>query len=131
MLCHFKQTEKNCGLVLTLDTIFKYRYTTKDSSLMLLKADMDLVKEMGFNSVRLVGIDPLINDKVTGELSIKPSIGNQKDTILELSKEENYTNYLNAIAQLLDVVNKAGLKAVFLCPVFPEIKTTSAAKKAA
>ena len=103
----------------------KYLYTTKDSSLMQLKAQMDLIKEMGFNSVRLVGIgETRIDEKKAGELSIVARIENERDTVIVLSQNDNYIKYFNALDELFDVVNKAGLKTIFLTRMSMEYKTT-------
>lgn len=103
----------------------KFQFITQDSCLMQLKADMDLIKEMGFNSVRLVGIgEESIDDELIGNLSVRAKIGNLRDTTLRLSNDENYKAYLGAIAQLLDVVNTAGLKAVLLLRMSADVKAT-------
>jgi len=103
----------------------KFQFTTKDSCLMQLKAEMDLIKEMGFNSVRIVGIgEESIDDPLIGRLTVGAKIGNLRDTTIELWNENNYKKYFGAIAQLLDVVNKAGLKAVFLVRMSADVKGT-------
>ncbi len=103
----------------------KFRFTTKDSCLMHLKADMDLIKEMGFNSIRLTGIgEEAIDDALIGKLTVNAKIGEQRDTTIELSNDENYKKYFEAIAQLLDVVNKSGLKAVLLTRMSADVKNT-------
>ena len=103
----------------------RFQYTTEDSCLMQLKADMDLIKEMGFNSVRLTTIgEESIDDELVGRLAIGAKIGNLKDTTIELSIEGNYKKYFGAIGQLLDVINKAGLKAVLLLRMSADVKKT-------
>lgn len=103
----------------------KFQFTTRDSSLMQLKAEMDLIKEMGFNSVRIVGIgEESIDDPLIGRLTVSAKIGNLRDTTIELWNEDNYKKYFGAIAQLLDVVDKAGLKAIFLIRMSADVKST-------
>lgn len=97
---------------------------SKDSCLMQLRADMELIKEMGFNSVRFVGVGEEIIDKKTGQLSINANLSNNRDTVLILSNEENYKKYFDALGGLFDAANSAGLKIVFLIRVLPEIKST-------
>ncbi len=107
------------------NTKIKYRYAAKDSCLMQLKADMDLIKELGFNSVRIVGIgEESIDDNQTGELSVHADMLNHQDTSIEFSNEENYIKYFNALGELLGVVNKAGLKAVLLTRMSLDVKST-------
>ncbi len=103
----------------------RFQYTTKDSCLMQLKADMDLIKEMGFNSIRLTTIgEESIDDELIGRLSVRAKIGNLKDTTIELTNEGNYKKYFGAIEQLLDIINKAGLKAVLLTRMSVDVKKT-------
>jgi hypothetical protein len=103
----------------------KFQFTTKDSCLMQLKADMDLIKEMGFNSIRLAGIgEETIEDALIGRLSIGAKIGNLRDTTIELWNEENYKKYFGAIDQLLSIVNSSGLKAVLLLRTSVDVKGT-------
>jgi hypothetical protein len=97
----------------------------KDSCLLQLKADMELIKEMGFNSIRLIGaaFEPDIN-KQTNELSIIARLPNTQDTAMALSNEESYKKYLNSLHELFDIVNKSGLKIILLTRVFPEVPST-------
>jgi len=98
--------------------------TTKDSSLLQLKADMELIKEMGFNTVRIVGAgEESINEK-TGALSVYAKMGNKKDTSISLSSDESYEKYLNALDVLFDAANHAGLKVIFLIKLAPGLEAT-------
>lgn len=102
-----------------------FRYTTKDSCLLQLKAEMDLIKEMGFNSVRIVGIgEEVIDDPLIGRLSFHAKFPNAKDTSIALWSEENYNKYFAGIQQLLNIVNDAGLKTVLLLRMRVDIKAT-------
>lgn len=104
----------------------KFQYRTKDSCLLQLKADMNLIKELGFNCVRLVGIgEKMIDNKKTGIISIAALTGECKNTSFILASDENYKKYLDALDELFHSVNQAGLKSIFLLPMtYPEIKTT-------
>ncbi len=103
----------------------KFQFITKDSCLMQLKAEMDLIKEMGFNSVRLVGIgEESMADEFIGRLSVGAKIGNLKDTTIELWSEENYKKYFGAIAQVLDIANASGLKVILLVRMSADVKGT-------
>jgi hypothetical protein len=104
---------------------FRYRYITKDSALMQLKADMDLIKEMGFNSVRLVGIgEESIMDKITGKLSYKVSVNNLHDSTIEFTNDTNYEKYYSAVDTLFGIIKEAGLKAVLLMRMSPDARST-------
>lgn len=103
----------------------KFQFTTKDSCLMQLKAEMDLIKEMGFNSVRLAGIgEEFIADELIGKLTVSAKTSNSKDSTIELWSEENYEKYFGAIAQLLNLVNTSGLKAILLVRMSADVKAT-------
>lgn len=103
----------------------RHRFVNKDSSLMELKADMDLIRELGFNSVRIVGIGELgTNNKIPNSLSIGARINNQRDTTLIFSNDKSYDFFFGALAELFDVINQAGLKTIFLTHISPENRTT-------
>lgn len=103
----------------------KFRFKTKDSCLMQLKADMDYIKELGFNSVRIVGITaPTIQDKQTGELSVIAYKSDFKDTLIELIYSDNYKKYMNVLTELSSVINASGLKTVFLTRTAIDVKST-------
>ncbi len=87
---------------------------TKDSCLMQLRADMELIREMGFNSVRIVGIGEADVNKKTGEITIVARTGKQSDTTVSLLSEDSYKYYFTALSKMFKIVNEAGLKIVFL-----------------
>jgi len=101
----------------------RHTYTTRDSCWLQLKADLDLIKQMGFNSVRFVGLDVIIDEK-TGALSMSGRYKNEKNVVLPLTSEENYNKYFAALDGLFEAVDKAGLKAVFLNKVTPDNAAT-------
>lgn len=103
---------------------YKHQYVTKDSSLLALKADMDLIKEMGFNAVRLVGMDILVDEK-TGVLSCFANCNNEeKDTPFMLTNDKELEPYFTALNDMLEVVKKAGLKAIVLNKVLPDTRSS-------
>ncbi len=102
-----------------------FAYTSRNESLKELQNDFDLIKDMGFNSIRLAGIgEQHVDDKTTGVLSVFASIGNERDTSLMLWSEENYQKYFSALEDLFHVANQAGLKVIFLTRLFDEIPST-------
>lgn len=86
----------------------------KDSCLMQLKADLELIREMGFNAIRVVGIGEETIGYKTGELTISARKKDDSDTTLVLASDSSYKTYLNAVGQLFELVNEAGLKTIFL-----------------
>lgn len=102
-----------------------FRYTTKDSCLMQLKADMDLIKEMGFNSVRFVGIgEEVVDEPQSGRIGVRLNNGNRSDSTAILWSEKSYKRYFDAIQQLLDVANASGLKVILLLRMSVDEKAT-------
>lgn len=100
-------------------------YTTQDSCLMQLKADMELIKEMGFNSVRLVAIgEESVSGKENSGLHIDANVGNKKILSFPLNSDSNYQKYFKALEMLFDIVNKTGLKIVFLVRTLPDVEAT-------
>ncbi|MCO6499618.1 MAG: cellulase family glycosylhydrolase [Vicingus serpentipes] len=101
-------------------------YTSKDSCLIQLESDMLLIKQLGFNTVRIVGIGEVNVDKDhKGSLSFRASYGNDKDSTFILThSEKNYTSYFNAIEEMLLIIDKVGLKVIFLTRLSADFKTT-------
>jgi len=114
------------------DSVKGHYYTSKDSCLMQLKADMELIKRMGFNSVRIVRIGETTINTENGELSVVANFKNQKDTTIVLSnsffsrKNDPYKNYFIAIDEMLDIIESVGLKVIFLTRMSLDFKSTEA-----
>jgi hypothetical protein len=98
-----------------------HTYTNKDSSLMLLQAEFDLIKECGFNTIRIVGAgEPFIDSTKNCEISFYAKINNSRDTSIVLNSDESYQFYFNALSELFAIAGKAGLKVIFLDKVWAE-----------
>jgi len=95
-------------------------FRSKDSSLATIKADMELIKDMGFNTVRLIYIGEGRKNKNSGEISIDVRADENRDTSFSLSSDQQLTTYFKAIDELLCIVGQAGLKAILLTPVVPD-----------
>lgn len=92
---------------------------TREGDLRDLRADMALIKEMGFNSVRLgfgAHRDPEGCILAVSDWSF--------DTITCLSDGGRYERYLQALDTAMDAVADAGLKAVVLLEIDPDEKHT-------
>jgi len=103
---------------------FVNRYITKDSCLMQLKADMDLIKEMGFNTVRIAAVGEEMVNKRTGELTVGARIKNERNVVFPLNNEGDYTRYFNALDDIFKAANEAGLKIIFLTRMSVDVKST-------
>lgn len=103
----------------------RFQYTNRDSCLAELKKDFRLIKENGFNSIRIVGIgEEYVKDKTTVDLFINAHLGNERDTAFQLNKDDNFHLYLKALNDLMDVANSEGLKVILLARMFHEIPST-------
>ena len=102
-----------------------FPYDDKISSLKDLQAHLNLVKELGYNTVRLVGIgEPEVRDRTTGRINFKASFGNNHNYCLYLNNDNDYTKYLNALDDLMKEVENAGLKAILTTRLFKESHDT-------
>jgi len=99
---------------------------TKEECLKGLQADLTLIRELGFNTVRIVGIGEEAADdhKRMSDLSLFARCGRSRDTTLLLSNKEMYNKYFEALAGLFQEVNNAGLKTIFLVRTRPDVLTT-------
>lgn len=97
---------------------------SKDSVLTKLKGDMELIKEMGFNSIRIVGIGEEGVNLESGELSFGAALNLDRDTVFDLKSEDDYNKYFSVLEEFFTIINDAGLKIIFLVRLKPEIKST-------
>jgi len=103
----------------------KFRFITRDSSLLELKADLELIRTLGFNSVRIVGIgEHSVDDKESGDLSVNARYKNRHDVLLDFNNEEQYSQYLKSIEDLLRIAEDCDLKVIFLTRLFHEVEST-------
>ena len=103
----------------------RYRFTNKDPSLEELKNDFQLIADMGFNSIRIVGVGEQYSvTKNSDELYIKADKGNDKDTMFLFNSQEIYSLYYNALNDMLLAANQAGLRVVLLARLFHEVPAT-------
>lgn len=103
-----------------------HNLVTKEACLKGLRADLHLIKEMGFNAVRICGIGEEGADDTDklSKLWLMVRYGKNTDTTLFLAGDEINKKYLNALAELFQEVNNAGLKAIFLVRARPGVATT-------
>jgi hypothetical protein len=101
------------------------RFVTRDSSLMELRADLQLIRELGFNSVRIVGIgEHAVDDKSTNALSVNARYRKSHDVLIEFSNDDHYNSYLHAIEDLLRIAKECDLRVIFLTRLFHEVPGT-------
>ncbi|MBS1570491.1 MAG: hypothetical protein JST45_13770 [Bacteroidetes bacterium] len=99
----------------------RFRYNTKDSALLLLKAEFELIRKMGFNSVRVTNLASdmkLRGDSLFPYLPAQYGLG--RDSLYPLSGK-HLEQYLDAVDELADVAEETGLKVVLLVKLFPGV----------
>ncbi|HEX2616972.1 MAG TPA: cellulase family glycosylhydrolase [Flavobacteriales bacterium] len=104
-------------------------FCSKDSTLLHFRADMELIKEMGFNTVRFVGIDhdQGRDEKGHGDsLGVKANVRMDYDTIMLFSDPRTHEPYFHALDEMLGIVEQVGLKAILLTWVIPDKPATAA-----
>jgi hypothetical protein len=100
---------------------------TKEACLEELRADMHLIKKMGFNSIRMVGMSEVAivddSNKFSG-IAIRPYIGGGKFNYFPLSDTTNYKKFFNALSEFFQIANESGIKVMLAVRTRPEVYTT-------
>jgi hypothetical protein len=87
----------------------------KDSSLKLLKADLEMIKQMGFNSIRFANIGEVKRETGVNEWFYINTLDKSDDSARIIFKDGiTYIKYLKAIDELVELSKNAGLKIIFL-----------------
>ncbi|MDQ3099866.1 MAG: glycoside hydrolase family 5 protein [Bacteroidota bacterium] len=100
---------------------YRFPYSDPDQCLSGIDADLKLIKQLGFNGVRIVKLaEGPVRDRNTGELYIKAFTWNAQDTLLSMTDDESYTNYSYAIKQVIDLVEANAMKVILLTDLQPD-----------
>ena len=84
----------------------------------ILRGHFEMIKDAGFNTVRLVGFSKL--DDYEGHPTVKGRITPFEERRFRLDSADMRARYLDDLAQVLDLVRQAGLKAILLTDLKPE-----------
>lgn len=104
----------------------QFLHTDKSANYQQLRNEFRLMKDIGFNTVRIVSIGELdVHSSINGDISIKAYIGNQKDTLIPLEKGLNRQKYYDALQNLFDLAEECGLKVILLTRIFSEHSSTT------
>ena len=90
----------------------KIFYKSKKEAQQQLLANLNLIKDLGFNTVRITSIGEANIDKKNDVLSFNTYTNNNKVEALVLSNDSIIETYLNTIEELLTLVEKAELKPI-------------------
>lgn len=96
--------------------------STPTADLEDLRAHMELIREMGFNTVRLVGGSDVIEREDRPYLPIRSL--KKEDGYIALDSANTRERYLKALAGVLAIVREAGLKAVLHIGIKPGMQST-------
>ena len=95
----------------------------KDESHKKILANFNLIKEQGFNTVRVVGIgEPDIGDNEV--LSVSGFTPDNKRGTIILKNDSVIDVYLNAIQEILEIAEEAELKTIFLIRIRPDVSSS-------
>jgi hypothetical protein len=101
------------------------KITDKKTALHQLQAEFTLIRDMGFNTVRVVGIgEPSIDEQGDGHLEIYVLNSQGKGASVELRKDSSIQMYLNAVEDLFNTAHKAGLQVIYLVRLRPQFAST-------
>jgi hypothetical protein len=87
----------------------------KESAKQKFRADMQMVKDLGFNAVRLVGIA----EYELKDGAIKKNADSGKDTVVILEGETS-EKYFNGLDEMFKVLDEVGIKAIVLTKKMPD-----------
>lgn len=100
--------------------------SSKKQAISQLRNELQLIKDIGFNTVRIVGLgEPSLDNQSEGKITLYAKDNNGKDLSIPLSSEIEHNNYFNAIKDAIDVAAQCGLRTIFLVKMRPEHPSTS------
>lgn len=93
------------------------------SDRMAVRADLEIMREMGFNTVRMVGWFGQVfqRDERAFFKAFSPEL---KDTLLPVDAAGRYEQYLSSLREVFDEVRRAGLRVIPLIYLMPGQKGT-------
>ena len=100
----------------------RFRFSTRDSSLMQIEGEFELIKRMGFNTVRIVGIGSnLVFPEGSDSLRMQGRYGMGNDSLYAFTGTGEQ-RYFQALDELLQVAERTELKVILLVRLIPERK---------
>lgn len=101
------------------------KFLFNDPSLCIdqIQKDFQLCKQMGFNTLRIVGIGEanIINQKKDPKIYYAAHITENNLAEIDFQDENDWKNFQNAIGIVLDAAAKSGLKVIFTTKLLPGI----------
>jgi hypothetical protein len=94
---------------------YRFAHGDRDSCLLQIRSDLRLMREMGFNTVRIVKLaEGPVRDRNTGGLFIKAFVGNKKDTLLALDQDAVLAAYHLAIDDVVRAARENDMRIILL-----------------
>ncbi len=95
----------------------KKHFCPKDSALARFRADMEMARDLGFNTVRIVGIwSDLDLDDIKDSLGLEAAMAPDRDTVL-LFARPFWPMYLTALDELMAICAQSGVMVIPLTTV--------------
>lgn len=99
----------------------KFHFADRDSCFNELVNQFILIRDLGFNTVRIVNIgEPHVVDKETQAIAFKGARFDTGEHMIFLRTEEEYKRYFAAIDLLMKALKEADLKAIYTIRLFHE-----------
>lgn len=120
-IAHLEFDDTSCWAAPMLDPhrTEPLRSDARGPSLQMIKAEFELIRKLGFNTVRIVGIaSDLVLSEGDDTLHLQASYDNGKDSIYVLAGDQGL-RYLQAIDELIQVAALADLKVILLVRMVP------------
>lgn len=91
-----------------------------------LLAEFTLIRDLGFNAIRFVGIgEPSIDEKGDGHLEVFTRSLDGEGISFDLRSDSALNIYFNALDDLFNTASEAGLQVVYLIRLRPQFTSTS------
>jgi hypothetical protein len=97
-------------------------FCPKDTALARFRADMELIRDMGFNTIRIVGIwGDQGMDELKDSLGIKAAVAPDQDSIMLFANKRTWQPYLHALDEIFAICAESGLKVIPLTTVYLDV----------
>ncbi len=102
-----------------------FKYHNADSCKKDLSNDFKWIRQLGYNTIRIVGIgEEVIEDYSNGKLALSACCNENNNNSTYLLNDSTYTNYFSALDTLFSLADEAGLKVILLIRMHPLFHTT-------
>lgn len=102
-----------------------FKYHNADSCKKDLSNDFKWIRQLGYNTIRIVGIgEEVIEDYSNGKLALSACCNENNNNNTYLLNDSTYTNYFSALDTLFSLADEAGLKVILLIRMHPLFHTT-------